>query len=121
MVLRIVCARPAHGPLRPFGRWGKVMQRLTISKRLLVVALLPALGLLARDSFGAGGTGDAASFWTVFSVAMSVFSIGLALLSAGPWRCRFGRRRMPLSRWLNLRNGPMGAARSPAWAPSPMR
>ncbi|MEA2872689.1 MAG: hypothetical protein QOH67_2665 [Hyphomicrobiales bacterium] len=54
------------------------MRRLTVSERLLVVALLPALALLARDSFGA----QAGSLWTTVSIAISALSIGLALLVA---------------------------------------
>ena len=58
------------------------MQRLTIPERLLVVALLPTLALLARDSFGPAGTGQAAWFWTVVNVAIAALSIALALLFA---------------------------------------
>jgi methyl-accepting chemotaxis protein len=54
------------------------MQRLTVSERLLVVALLPALALLVRDSFG----GQAGSLWAIVSIAISALSIGLALLVA---------------------------------------
>jgi methyl-accepting chemotaxis protein len=54
------------------------MRRLTVSERLLVVALLPALALLARDSLGA----QAGSVWALVSIAISVLSIGLALLVA---------------------------------------
>src|SRR5687767_4171406 len=52
------------------------MQRLTVYERLLVVALLPALALLARDSFGPGGAG---SLWTLVCIAISATSVGLAL------------------------------------------
>ncbi len=56
------------------------MQRLTVPERLLVVALLPALALLAREFFGPSN--HTASFWPVFSVAIALTSIGLAILVA---------------------------------------
>src|SRR5690242_20824245 len=56
------------------------MQRLTVSERLLLVALLPALGLLARESFGPAAPG--ASFWPVFSIVIAALALGLALLVA---------------------------------------
>jgi methyl-accepting chemotaxis protein len=56
------------------------MQRLTIPERLLVVALLPALALLARESFGSSG--QTVSFWPIFSIAAAALSIVLALLVA---------------------------------------
>ena len=55
------------------------MQRLTVPERLLVVALLPALTLLARQSLGLSGQ---TSFWPIFSAAVAASSIGLALLVA---------------------------------------
>jgi methyl-accepting chemotaxis protein len=55
------------------------MQRLTVAERLLVVALLPALALLARESFGPGGSGQSASWWTAFSFGVPALSIALAL------------------------------------------
>ena len=54
---------------------GKVMQRLTVSERLLVVALLPALGLLARHLFGPPD----APAWMLFCVAVSLLSPVLAV------------------------------------------
>jgi methyl-accepting chemotaxis protein len=56
------------------------MQRLTVTERLLLVALLPALGLLARESFGPAGL--ALSFWPVFSILTATLSLGLAMLVA---------------------------------------
>ena len=55
------------------------MQRLTVPERLLVVALLPALALLARESFGPGGSGQSGSWWAAFSFAVPALSIALAL------------------------------------------
>lgn len=54
------------------------MQRLTVPERLLVVALLPVLALLARDSLG----GQTDPLWTIASIATSALSIGIALLVA---------------------------------------
>lgn len=90
MRLRIVCAHVGArfgAALRP---GGEVMERLTVPERLLVVALVPALALLARESFGPTGAGQAASLWLVFSIAVSAASVGLALVvarsMAGPIR-----------------------------------
>src|SRR5215213_102290 len=47
------------------------MQRLTVSERVLVVALLPTLGLLARDAFGPS-----------IGIVVAATSIALALLVA---------------------------------------
>src|SRR5437016_6334908 len=78
---RIVCARSrAGGFATVLGPGGEVMQRLTVPERLLVVALLPALALLAREFFGS--VAQAAFFWPLFSAAIAVSSIGLALLVA---------------------------------------
>ena len=78
---RIVCARSrAGGFATVLGPGGEVMQRLTVPERLLVVALLPALGLLAREFFGS--VAQAAFFWPLFSAAIAVSSVGLALLVA---------------------------------------
>src|SRR4029077_10839465 len=55
------------------------MQHLTVSERLLVVALLPALALLARESFGPGSSGQSAAWWAAFSFAVPALSIALAL------------------------------------------
>ncbi|TMJ02366.1 MAG: hypothetical protein E6G97_12850 [Alphaproteobacteria bacterium] len=77
--LRIVGASYAHGcSATALGPGGDVMQRLTVPERLLVVALLPALALLVRESFGPSSS--AASHWPVFSIAVAALSIGLALL-----------------------------------------
>src|ERR1044072_2074175 len=51
------------------------MQRLTISERLLVVALLPALALLARHVFGPPDN----VLWTLFCVAVPALSPVLTL------------------------------------------
>src|SRR6185503_16278354 len=59
---------------------GEVMQRLTVPERLLVVALVPALALLARETFGP--LGQTASLWSIFSIAIALLSIGLALFVA---------------------------------------
>src|SRR5438270_13451105 len=56
------------------------MQRMTVPERLLVVTLLPALALLAREFFGPAG--QTASFWPLFSIAAAASSIALALLIA---------------------------------------
>jgi methyl-accepting chemotaxis protein len=57
------------------------MRRLTVSERLLAVALTPALALLAREVF-APSAGDPSSLWTAFSLAVPAFSIALALFVA---------------------------------------
>ena len=62
------------------GAGGEVMQRLTVPERLLVVALVPALALLARETLGPSG--QTASFWSVFSIGIALLSIGLALFVA---------------------------------------
>ena len=54
------------------------MQRLTVSERLLVVALVPALALLAHQVLGPGLAGGF-SLWTVVSLAIPIVSIVLAL------------------------------------------
>ncbi|MEJ0076080.1 MAG: methyl-accepting chemotaxis protein [Alphaproteobacteria bacterium] len=56
------------------------MQRLTVSERLLIVALVPVLGLLARESFGPGSASG--SLWPLFSAAIAALCLGLALLTA---------------------------------------
>jgi len=62
------------------GAGGEVMQRLTVPERLLVVALVPALALLARETLGPSG--QTASFWSIFSIGIALLSIGLALFVA---------------------------------------
>ena len=52
------------------------MQRLTISERLLAVALLPALALLARHAFGPPDN----VVWTLFCVAVAALAPALTLL-----------------------------------------
>ena len=54
------------------------MQRLTISERLLAVALLPALALLARHAFGPPDN----VVWTLFCVAVAALAPALTLLVA---------------------------------------
>jgi methyl-accepting chemotaxis protein len=51
------------------------MQRLTVSERLLIVAILPALGLLARHLFGPPD----APVWMLFCVAVSLVAPVLAI------------------------------------------
>ena len=55
------------------------MQRLTISERLLAVALLPALALLARHAFGPPDN----VVWTLFCVAIAM--LGAWLWSRSRW------------------------------------
>jgi methyl-accepting chemotaxis protein len=56
------------------------MRALTVSERLLVVALLPALALLGREVFGPGQ--GASPLWTALSLGVPAISIALALFVA---------------------------------------
>src|SRR5262245_18504186 len=75
---RIICA--GHGARPRAGRPDGSMQRLSITERLLIVALVPVLGLMARESFGPGS--PAGSLWPLFRAALAAFCLGLALLTA---------------------------------------
>jgi methyl-accepting chemotaxis protein len=57
------------------------MRGLTVSERVLVVALLPALALLAREVFGSPAQ-NASALWTAFSLGVPAISIALALFVA---------------------------------------
>lgn len=82
MQLRFALGSACPGLARPdFGRWG-AMRHLTISERLLVVAMLPALALLAREAFGAPAVGGSSSLWTAFCLGFPVIAIAFALYVA---------------------------------------
>src|SRR5581483_4472525 len=61
---------------RAVPRPGESMRRLTLTERLLLVALLPALALLARQAFGPAEP----PVWLLFEAAVSILTPVLAVL-----------------------------------------
>src|SRR5258708_35866487 len=102
---------PVCGPACPQDgkrRWGK-MQHLTISERLLIVALLPALALLIRHAFGPADD----VIWTMVFGAVTILSPVLALLVSRSITAQIRRATQAIR---GLRGG---AARHAAGTPEP--